>query len=51
MRTRFKTLTVGLVLATAAMAGCSSTTGSSGAVQNPGFRSSWTFGGLMGPDS
>ena len=34
MRTRFKTLTVGLVLATAAMAGCSSTTGSSGAVQN-----------------
>ena len=35
MRTPFKTLTVGLVLATAAMAGCSSTTaGSSGAVQN-----------------
>ena len=35
MRTRVKTLTVGLVLATAAMAGCSSTTaGSSGAVQN-----------------
>lgn len=35
MRTRFKTLTVGLVLATAAMAGCSSTTaGSSGAVQD-----------------
>ena len=34
MRTRFTTLTVGLVLATAAMAGCSSTTGSSGAVQN-----------------
>ena len=35
MRTRFKTLTVGVVLATAAMAGCSSTTaGSSGAVQN-----------------
>ena len=34
MRTRFKTLTGGLVLATAAMAGCSSTTGSSGAVQN-----------------
>ncbi len=34
MRTRFKTLTVGLVLATAAMAGCSSTTGSSGTVQN-----------------
>ena len=34
MRTRMKLLTVGLVLATAAMAGCSSTTGSSGAVQN-----------------
>ena len=34
MRTPFTTLTVGLVLATAAMAGCSSTTGSSGAVQN-----------------
>ena len=35
MRPRFKTLTIGLVLATAAMAGCSSTTaGSSGAVQN-----------------
>ena len=34
MRTPFKTLTVGLVLATAAMAGCSSTTGSSGSVQN-----------------
>ena len=35
MRTPFKTLTIGLVLATAAMAGCSSTTaGSSGAVQN-----------------
>ena len=34
MGTRFKTLTVGLVLATAAVAGCSSTTGSSGAVQN-----------------
>ena len=35
MRTPFMTLTVGLVLATAAMAGCSSTTaGSSGAVQN-----------------
>ena len=34
MRTRFKTLTIGVVLATAAMAGCSSTTGSSGAVQN-----------------
>ena len=35
MRTRFKTLTVGLVLVTAALAGCSSTTaGSSGAVQN-----------------
>ena len=34
MRTPFKTLTVGLVLATAAMAGCSSTTGSSGAVQD-----------------
>ena len=34
MRTPFKTLTVGQVLATAAMAGCSSTTGSSGAVQN-----------------
>ena len=35
MRARFKTLTVGLVLATAAMAGCSSTTaGSSGAVQD-----------------
>ena len=35
MRTRFKTLTVGLVLATAAMAGCSPTTaGSSGAVQD-----------------
>ena len=34
MRRRFKTLTVGLVLATAAMAGCSSTTGSSGAVQD-----------------
>ena len=35
MRTRFKTLTVGLVLVTAAMAGCSSTTAdSSGAVQD-----------------
>jgi hypothetical protein len=35
MRTPFKTLTVGLVLVTAAVAGCSSTTaGSSGAVQN-----------------
>ena len=35
MGTRFKTLTVGLVLVTAAVAGCSSTTaGSSGAVQN-----------------
>ena len=35
MRTPFKTLTIGVVLATAAMAGCSSTTaGSSGAVQN-----------------
>jgi hypothetical protein len=34
MRTRFKTLTIGMVLATAAMAGCSSTTGSSGAVQD-----------------
>ena len=34
MGPRFKTLTVGLVLATAAVAGCSSTTGSSGAVQN-----------------
>ena len=35
MRTPFKTLTVGLVLATAAMAGCSSTTAdSSGAVQD-----------------
>ena len=34
VRTRLKLLTVGLVLATAAMAGCSSTTGSSGAVQN-----------------
>ena len=35
MRTRFKTLTIGMVLATAAMAGCSSTTtGSSGAIQN-----------------
>ena len=35
MRTRFKTLTIAAVLATAAMAGCSSTTtGSSGAIQN-----------------
>ena len=34
MGTRLKLLTVGLVLVTAAMAGCSSTTGSSGAVQN-----------------
>ena len=35
MRTPFKTLTVGLVLATAAMAGCSSTTGgSAGATQD-----------------
>jgi hypothetical protein len=35
MRTRFQTLTIGLMLATAAMAGCSSTTaGSSGAVQD-----------------
>ena len=34
MRTPFKTLTVGLVLVTASVAGCSSTTGSSGAVQN-----------------
>jgi hypothetical protein len=34
MGTRFKTLTVGVVLVTAAVAGCSSTTGSSGAVQN-----------------
>ena len=35
MRTRLKLLTVGLVLVTAAVAGCSSTTaGSSGAVQN-----------------
>ena len=34
MRTRMKLLTVGLVLATAARAGCSSTTGSSGAVQD-----------------
>ena len=35
MRTPFKTLTVGLVLATAAMAGCSSTTGgSAGAIQD-----------------
>ena len=34
MGTRLKTLTIGLVLATAAMAGCSSTTGSSGAVQD-----------------
>ena len=35
MRTRFKTLTIAAVLATAAMAGCSSTTtGSSGAVQD-----------------
>ena len=34
MRTRMKLLTVGLVLVTAAVAGCSSTTGSSGAVQD-----------------
>ena len=34
MGTRLKLLTVGLVLVTAAMAGCSSTTGSSGAVQD-----------------
>ena len=35
MRTRFKTLTVGMVLATAAMAGCSSPTGgSAGAIQD-----------------
>jgi hypothetical protein len=34
MGTPLKLLTVGLVLATAAMAGCSSTTGSSGAVQD-----------------
>ena len=35
MRTRFETLTIAAVLATAAMAGCSSTTtGSSGAIQN-----------------
>ena len=25
--------------------------GSFGVPQTPGFRSSWTFGGLMGPDS
>ena len=35
MGTRLKLLTVGLVLATAAMAGCSSTAGSSGAVGPP----------------
>ena len=34
MGTRMKLLTVGLVLVTAAMAGCSSTTGSSGAIQD-----------------
>ena len=34
MRTRMKLLTVGLVLVTAAVAGCSSTAGSSGAVQD-----------------
>ena len=34
MGTRLKLLTVGLVLVTAAVAGCSSTTGSSGAVQD-----------------
>ena len=34
MRTPLKLLTVGVVLVTAAVAGCSSTTGSSGAVQN-----------------
>ena len=49
MRTRFTTLTVGLVLATAAMAGCSSTTGSSGAVQNAATASASSSAATTGP--
>ena len=49
MGTRLKLLTVGLVLATAAMAGCSSTTGSSGAVQDDASSAASSSAASTGP--